>query len=220
MGMSIGKAIAAFFAAALLGHPGVAGPTYAASAGAAPSPNDVPIANDARLGGDDTQTRLVIDLSRRIDVRVFTLANPFRVIIDMPQVAFEFPAKTGETGRGLIKAFRYGLVMQGGSRMVIDLNRPARVEKAIVLDRANEQPARLVLELAAVDRDSFVRTVALDRRKAETLRPKREPEADTRNGSDPRHLIIIDPGHGGPDHGTRLAPADNPEKAIVLAFAQ
>src|SRR5438067_9064264 len=101
MGMSIGRAIAAFFAAALLGHPGVAGlicvPAYAAPAGAAPSPNDLPVANDARLGGDDTQTRLVIDLSRRIDIRVFTLANPFRVIIDMPQIAFEFPAKTGET---------------------------------------------------------------------------------------------------------------------------
>ena len=62
----------------------------------------------------------------------------------MPQVTFQFPPKTGEAGRGLIKAFRFGLVMQGGSRIVIDLARPARIDKAFVLDAANDQPARLV----------------------------------------------------------------------------
>ena len=101
------------------------------------------------LGGDDSQTRLVVDLSHKIDIRAFTLANPYRVVIDMPQVTFQFPPKTGESGRGLIKAFRFGLVMQGGSRMVIDLARPARVDKAFVLDAVNDQPARLVLDLAA-----------------------------------------------------------------------
>src|SRR5882757_2729185 len=176
-GMSIHTAtFAAFCAAALLGplyFGGLAGGSaYSAPADAAASArsNEVPVAIDARLGGDETQTRLVVDLSHKIDLHVFTLANPFRVIIDMPQVAFQLPAKTGETGRGLIKAFRYGLVMQGGSRMVIDLSRPSRVEKAIVLDRANGQPARLVLELTAIDRDAFLRTVAVERRKPEPAR--------------------------------------------------
>jgi len=104
--------------------------------------------------------------------------------------------------------------------MVIDLARPSRVDKAIVLDRANGQPARLVLELTAVDREAFLRSAALERRKSEPSRPRKEPEADVRSGGDPRPLIVIDPGHGGPDNGTRLAPADNPEKAIVLAFGQ
>src|SRR5712675_2069109 len=226
-GMSIHTAtFAAFCAAALLGplyFGGLAGGSaYSAPADAAASAlsNEVPVAIDARLGGDETQTRLVVDLSHKINLSVFTLANPFRVIIDMPQVAFQLPAKTGETGRGLIKAFRYGLVMQGGSRMVIDLARPSRVDKAIVLDRANGQPARLVLELTAVDREAFLRSAALERRKSEPSRPRKEPEADVRSGGDPRPLIVIDPGHGGPDNGTRLAPADNPEKAIVLAFGQ
>ena len=211
-----------------LGQPYVVGMAYSAPA-TSPAPagpaapagsNEVPVASEARLGGDETQTRLVVDLSHKINVNVFTLANPFRVIVDMPQVAFQFPARTGETGRGLIKTFRYGLVMQGGSRMVIDLVRPSRVDRATVLDRANGQPARLVLELTAVDRDAFLRNAALDRRKSEPVRAKREPEADGRNGGDPRPLIVIDPGHGGPDNGTRLAPADNPEKSIVLAFGQ
>src|SRR5262245_11340505 len=89
------------------------------------APGDYPVASAVRVGGDEGQTRLVVDFSHKVDIRAFTLANPYRVVIDMPQVAFQFPARTGENGRGLIKAFRFGLVMQGGSRIVIDLAKPA-----------------------------------------------------------------------------------------------
>ena len=50
----------------------------------------------------------------------FTLADPYRVVIDIPQVSFQLPPGVGTAGRGLIKAFRYGLVMPGGSRIVFD----------------------------------------------------------------------------------------------------
>ena len=129
--------------------------------------DDLPVASDVRLAGDDSLTRFVVDLAASVDIRAFTLANPYRVVIDMPQVTFQLPAEDRETGRGLIKAFRFGLVMQGGSRMVIDLARPARIDKAFVLDAANDQPARLVLDLAATDRESFLRTIALDSRPPE-----------------------------------------------------
>ena len=98
------------------------------------APGDFPVARDVRLAGDEAKTRLIVDLDRKIEVRAFALANPFRVIVDMPQVTFAFPDKTGEKGRGLIKAFRYGLVMQGGSRIVIDLSKPAKIEHTQVLD--------------------------------------------------------------------------------------
>src|SRR5271166_2374917 len=104
---------------------------------------DFPVASDVRLGGDDSQTRMVVDFSQKVEIRAFALADPYRVVIDMPQVAFKFRPKTGETRRGIVKAFRFGLVMPGGSRMVIDLARPARIDKAFVLDAANDQPARL-----------------------------------------------------------------------------
>ena len=91
---------------------------------------NVPAATDVRLAGDDRQTRLIFDLTDKVDLSVFTLASPYRVIVDLPQVAFRLPAKSGDTGRGLIKAFRYGLIMQGGARVVIDTKGPVRVEKA------------------------------------------------------------------------------------------
>ncbi len=181
------------------------------------APGDLPVARDVRLAGDDAKTRLIVDLDRKIEVRAFALANPYRVIIDMPQVTFAFPDKAGEKGRGLIKAFRYGLVMQGGSRIVIDLAKPARIERAQVLDPANDQPARLVLDLAATDRDTFMRAVALNSRAPDRGPRPREPEVEEKT-TDSRPLVVLDPGHGGPDHGTRLAPSESPEKAIVLEF--
>ena len=84
------------------------------------------------------------------------------MVIDLPQVTFKLPAKVGEQGRGLIKAFRYGLIMQGGSRIVIDTKGPVRVDKAFALPANDGQPARLVVDLAATDRDSFLRTIALE----------------------------------------------------------
>jgi N-acetylmuramoyl-L-alanine amidase len=178
---------------------------------------DFPVASDVRLAGDDTQTRLIVDLNQKIDIRAFALANPYRVVVDMPQVTFQFPAKTGEVGRGLIKAFRFGLVMQGGSRVVIDLVRPARIDKAFVIDAANDQPTRLVLELAATDREAFMRTVAVENRPPETRKPETPPEAKA--SGDPRPLVVIDPGHGGIDNGTRAASGEM-EKTIVLEFSR
>jgi len=214
--MSVRAASLAFlFGAMVLG-----GASAAERTGATPpqtrAPNDFPIASEVRLGGDDGQTRLVVDLSQKIDIRAFTLAHPYRVVIDMPQVTFQLPAKTGETGRGLVKAFRFGLVMQGGSRMVIDLARPARVDKAFVLDAANDQPARIVLDLAATDRESFMRTVALENRASETRKLEAHPEQ--KPGGDPRPLVVIDPGHGGIDNGTKAASGEV-EKTIVLEFS-
>ena len=161
--MSQRAGLAVLLSAVLFGS-GAAAERAGAAAPAARAVSGLPVASEVRVAGDDTQTRFVVDLDKTIDIRAFTLANPYRVVVDMPQVTFQLPPKAGESGRGLVKAFRFGLVMQGGSRMVIDLARPARIDKAFVLEAANEQPARLVLELAATDREAFMRTTALNNR--------------------------------------------------------
>src|SRR5437016_8310338 len=114
--------LAVVIGAVLLGMPGAGGGARA-EAPQTKAPGEFPVVTEVRLGGDETQTRMVLDLSRQIEIRTFTLANPYRLVIDMPQVAFQLPPKTGEKGKGLVKAFRYGLVMPGGSRIVIDLSR-------------------------------------------------------------------------------------------------
>src|SRR6202035_3810772 len=126
----------------------------------------------------DKQTRFIIALDKTISFRAFPLADPYRVIIDIPQVSFQLPAGVGTAGRGLIKAFRYGLVMPGGSRIVFDLTGPARIANAHVLDAANGQPPRLVLELEEVDRTTFVQSLSADGR------PELRPTiADAKDGA-------------------------------------
>jgi len=176
-----------------------------------------PVATDVRLGGDEAQTRFVMDFSRKIEFHAFTLADPYRVVIDIPQVIFQLPAKAGETGRGLIKAFRFGLVMQGGSRLVFDLAKPARIDKAFVVEPTDSAPARLVLDLAPTDREAFLHKIAIDGRAARADLPR--VDAPESKGSDSRLLVVLDPGHGGIDIGTK-GPGGEEEKDIVLNFAQ
>src|SRR5579862_8338606 len=134
------RAILATILVAALAMPALEGAAWGQS-------GSYPIATDVRLAGDSAQTRLIMDLSRKIELHAFTLADPYRVVVDIPQVVFRLPAKAGESGRGLIKAFRFGLIMEGGSRIVLDLAKPARVQKAFVMEAEAGDPARLVLDL-------------------------------------------------------------------------
>lgn len=181
-----------------------------------------------RVAGDDKQTRFILDLDRKIDARAFVLGDPYRVVVDIPQVAFNLPAGSGTAGRGLIRAFRYGLVMPGGSRVVFDLTGPAKIEKTYMMDAANGQPARLVVELAAVERSAFKPSQPADDRPQ--LRPAIVADAGgaavettgaARNAktADSRPVVVIDPGHGGVDNGTQAASGES-EKTLVLDFAK
>jgi len=184
--------------------------------GAAVPADSFPVATDARLGGDDSQTRFVLELSRKTELRAFTLADPYRVVIDLPQVTFRLPPKMGDVGRGLVKAFRFGLVMAGGSRIVFDLTKPARIDVASVTEAAPGGPARLSLELISTDRESFLRRAELDTRPA---RADAVPPVPAAAAGDARSLVVLDPGHGGIDTGTK-GPNGETEKDIVLKVAE
>jgi N-acetylmuramoyl-L-alanine amidase len=189
--------------------------------------SNFPIASDARLAGDAKQTRFVLDLDQPIQFRTFALADPYRVVVDLPQVSFKFAAGIGAAGRGLVKAFRYGLVMPGGSRIVFDLTGPAKIAKSYVLESANGQPPRLVLEFEEVDRTAFVQLLAPDRRpelrpaiadaNAAVAQQDASAAAMPAQPTDTRPVIVIDPGHGGVDNGTQ-AGGEVIEKNLVLGF--
>jgi N-acetylmuramoyl-L-alanine amidase len=186
---------------------------------ASPAADSYPVATDVRLGGDESDTRFIMDLSGKIDLHAFTLADPYRVVVDIPEVVFHLPPKAGESGRGLIKAFRFGLMMEGGSRIVLDVAKPVRVAKAFVMDAADGDPARLVLDLVPTDRQSFLRNMATEDKLMTASAPApSQPQAQTHIGDD-RPLVVLDPGHGGIDTGAR-APTGQMEKDIVLDFAK
>ena len=205
-----------------------AGPSAAENAAELSTPgpaatSNFPVAAGARLAGDAKQTRFILDLDTAIQFRAFTLADPYRVVVDMPQVTFKLAPGTGNASRGLVKAFRYGLVMPGGSRIVFDLAGPAKIANSYVLEAANGQPPRLVLELEEVDRTGFVQGTAPENRpelkptiaEAKAAMPLEAAPAKP-DPADSRPVIVIDPGHGGIDNGTQSG--GEMEKALVLNF--
>jgi N-acetylmuramoyl-L-alanine amidase len=211
-------------AASLCSSPG----SVSAAEEVAPDPaavSNFPVASDVRLAGDVKQTRFVLDLDKAIPFRAFALADPYRVVVDLPQINFRLGAGAGTAGRGLIKAFRYGLVMPGGSRIVFDLTGPAKIAKSYVLEAANGQPPRLVLELEEIDRASFAQSLTAEGRP--DLKPAiadvtaavpavASTPAKAAAAPDLRPVIVIDPGHGGIDNGTQASGTT--EKELVLGF--
>src|SRR5262249_5433403 len=101
---------------------------------------------------------------------------------------------------------------------VIDTKGPARIDKAFTLEAADGQPARLVVDLTKVDRETYLRTLALesrDRRPSEARKSEREASPPT---GDHRPLGARGAGPGGIDNGTSAATGEM-EKSIVLDFA-
>jgi N-acetylmuramoyl-L-alanine amidase len=95
-----------------------------------------------------------------------------------------------------------------------------------VLEAANGQPPRLVLELEQVDRTSFVQSLAAASRPelrpaiadADTAAAVEESAATVKPAApaDLRPVVVIDPGHGGIDNGTQAGGES--EKSLVLGF--
>ena len=204
--------------------------------GAAQTNAAPPIATGARLAGDETRTRFVLDLTHAIGFNVSVLANPFRVIIDLPEINFQLPPGLGRTGRGLVSAYRYGRFSEGRSRIVLDSAAPILIEKSFSLKAANGQPARVVLDLIRTTRSNFFKKQALSK-PPEALplpgpvpTPRLKPSVSKKSAlasrrktksrkTAARRTIIIDPGHGGVDPGA-IGQKGTIEKRVAFAFAK
>jgi N-acetylmuramoyl-L-alanine amidase len=181
----------------------VAGP----SVGAKPQ-GPLPIVMSARIGEHDDRTRLVIELSDPVNLRAFALANPDRVVIDMPEVSWRLGAPPRPSGFGSVKSYRYGQFRAGNSRLVIDLNRPVTVSEALVIPPSSGFGYRVVIDLFPASRVQFDAKAGwpADLKKRESDAEKlaaliAAQQAPPARGSG-RKIIVLDPGHGGLDSGT------------------
>lgn len=126
--------------------------------------------SEARIAGDETRTRFVADLDRPVSYSVYVIDQPYRVVVDLPGVQFNMPPEIGDEGKGLIRAYRFGQLAPGKSRVVIDTNGPVLIEKSFVLNPENGQPARMIIDIIQTDQRTFARIKA-------TERPKRSASA-------------------------------------------
>lgn len=178
------------------------------------------VATNARLGEHPDYTRFVVDLSETVTYRVFTLANPHRVVIDLPEMQWRLPPDTGLTGKGLVRGYRYGQYRKGTSRIVIDLWKPAAVSEHYILPGGDGKPARLVLDLKPQDETEFVKNSGWPDDPLANL-IEAEPDLEDPNAAedpDRKPIIVIDAGHGGVDPGASGTNGVQ-EKEVVLQAA-
>lgn len=191
-------------------------PALAVSASAAPL-----LAFSARIAGDDARTRLIIDFDRKPDFKVHYVANPYRVLIDLPETDFGVKAEELEA-RGIFSDIRYGTMAAGRSRIVLTASRPVGVVLAEVQEEEGAASYRLVVDTAIVTDQAFQGLMEKQSWQEAAASPGAEQASVMLPGSraDGPFVIAVDAGHGGIDNGARGAVTKTEEKHVTLAFAR
>jgi N-acetylmuramoyl-L-alanine amidase len=165
-------------------------------------------ANAARLEGmklvdGDGGTRAVLDLSGETEYKIFTLANPDRLVLDLSRTGLA-PGYRPPAPNGLVAGVRTGEPADGDLRVVLDLGRAVKPRSRI--ERVGGH-SRLVLELHPDGEEVAGKPAA-----ARTIE-------DVIGSGDRKLVIAIDAGHGGKDPGA-IGPSGTYEKIITLAMAR
>ena len=182
----------------------------------------VPAVEDVRLGEHTDRTRIVLDISEPVHFKIFTLADPYRVVVDLPEMEWLAPTSAYKIKGGLVAGLRFGLFKPGNSRLVLDATGPVTATKAFIVPPSADRGHRFVLDLAATTRQVFLAAMKAPAPRTRdatvnngTPLPLSKPE---RKGGTPR-VIVLDPGHGGVDPGT-VALGGRFEKHVVLEYSQ
>lgn len=181
-----------------------------------------PVVMGARIGEHPGLTRFVLELSDPVTPRVFTLANPDRVVMDLPDVLWRIGTPDRPSGLGAIRSYRYGSFRPGESRIVIDLSRPVSLAPLLIIPPKDGNGYRIVLDLAPASREQFARNagwpddLAAKRVVEETPPGAAVASAETASVA---KVIVLDAGHGGADSGT-VGINGTREKDLVLDEAK
>lgn len=181
---------------------------------------------DVALVSHPLRTRFLIGLPRTVEFQVFSLSNPNRVIVDMPDVAFQLPEATGGKTAGLVSSFRAGESAPGKARVVIEMTEPVVVQSAKIekgRDGKSQQLALDIVPMQALNKTSRKLTFkasasGLGAVGLQPPLPQRAQKPAEKAAKSYKPIIVIDPGHGGNDSGAVKNGAV--EKDVVLAFAK
>ncbi len=192
--------------------------------------------NSVRIGTHLDKTRMVFDISRPSQFRAFTLNNPARLVVDLP----EFQWATGNISglkNSMARDVRHGILQPGISRIVVDLQSNAAIKAAFTLPKSGDLSDRLVIDFIPApagfnpaNEKTFgnlstppptfggdVKSTG-QAQTAVNMPPNIPPQQPSiKNAKKP--IIVIDPGHGGQDPGA-IASNGAKEKDVTLATAK
>ena len=160
-------------------------------------------------------TRVVFDLSGPVDHRIFTLANPDRVVIDLKGTLRTKALFNIDLKDSAIAKVRSATQNTKDLRVVLDLKKPLR-PKSFLLKPNAQYGHRLVLDLEGSSgpmvSGNVVKSTAVN-----TANPIKKRNKTVAGGRD--IVIAIDAGHGGEDPGATGGRGTR-EKNVVLKIAK
>ena len=113
---------------------------------------------DVRFGVHSDKTRMVIELDEQTKFRSFMLpeieGKPYRLVVDLP----DFDWKAGKIKRPAktnILDVRSGSLKSGVKRLVVDLDKPAKLQTAFLIPAAGGKPNRLVVDYVHISKQAF-----------------------------------------------------------------
>lgn len=130
------------------------------------------VVTDLQSGVSGNEARFVLHLDRRVAFRLFTLVNPYRVVVDLPEVGWQLPARPLPGKQGVFNGLRYGLFRPGNSRIVFEFLHPVQVADAYVTPGAGGTAFELVIDAQRTTHDAFAASVAMPPREIAGLRPR------------------------------------------------
>jgi N-acetylmuramoyl-L-alanine amidase len=156
------------------------------------------------------QTRLTLHLDGSVTHRIFTLADPDRVVMDIPDARLTGQLPSADPQDAILVGLRSGVRDQGELRIVMDLKQPVRV-KSFPLTPEGAAGQRLVVEL-------IPKGTASQKGKGAGAGAAPPPPRARAPSARPV-LVAIDAGHGGRDPGA-IGASGTLEKNVTLAIAR
>lgn len=165
-----------------------------------------------RFGTHLGHTRLVLDLDASVRIKNFTLSDPPRLVVDIPNTrsATDMPTNFGDDP--IVRSLRDGNRPDGGLRLVFETYGEAKATTRY-LKPMNNRSHRIVLDL---ERDPSKQEAVVSQEPKVVSKPRKAVKTVTRQ---PHVVVAIDAGHGGKDPGA-LGSRKSLEKNITLDVAK
>lgn len=182
-----------------------------------------------RIGNQSDGARVVFDMNKSIDYRVFLLDDPQRVVVDLEDA--DIKQLYTKISNQVVKQTRVGRMSGNDKRVVLELSRPAVVKKAFLIPPQSGQNWRLVVDLAMTDAKNFHNKIGnkymLTNNKqfspdAVSFEDKSLEKSEDKAVAkvNRKRIVVLDPGHGGKDPGAIGAYNKTYEKNITLAMGK